>query len=200
MPSSDERSRRRLEPDERREQILECAMRLFGEQPYSAVSTAEIAKQAGVARGLLNHYFGTKRDLYLEVVRRLTTIPRFAVDQLPDGPLDVKVTAAVDWFLDGVSRNSKAWLAATGGLDPDVERLLAAAVEIAVDRVLAATGFSADSPVLRAMVRSYFGMVKAACREWLVRKDLTHEQVRTLLIDTLLAMLRGLRDDRPPLP
>jgi AcrR family transcriptional regulator len=200
MPSSDERSRRRLEPDERREQILECAMRLFGEQPYSAVSTAEIAKQAGVARGLLNHYFGTKRDLYLEVVRRLTTIPRFAVDQLPDGPLDVKVTAAVDWFLDGVSRNSKAWLAATGGLDPDVERLLAAADEIAVDRVLAATGFSADSPVLRAMVRSYFGMVKAACREWLVRKDLTHEQVRTLLIDTLLAMLRGLRDDRPPLP
>jgi AcrR family transcriptional regulator len=191
-------SRRRLEPDERREQILACAEQLFAEQPYGAVSTTELARQAGVARGLINHYFGTKRDLYLEVVRRLITIPRFAVEQLPDGPLEIRVTAAVDWFLDGVSRNSKAWLAATGGLDPDVERLLAAADETAVDRVLQATGFSADVPELRAMVRSYFGMVKAACREWLVRKDLSHEQVRFLLITTLLSLLRNLRDDRSP--
>jgi AcrR family transcriptional regulator len=192
-------ARRRLTPDERREQILVAAMRLFSEHPYAAVSTTELARAAGVARGLINHYFGTKRDLYLEVVRRLTTIPRFAVEQLPDGPLEIRVTAAVDWFLDGVSRNSKAWLAATGGLDADVERLLAAADEIAVDRVLAATGFSADVPELRAMVRSYFGMVKAACREWLVRKELSHEQVRFLLITTLLSLLRNLRDDRPPL-
>src|SRR4051812_5171083 len=66
---------RRLEPDARREQLLECAVRLFGEKPYAEVSTAEIAAEAGIARGLLNHYFGTKRDLYLEVVRRLVFVP-----------------------------------------------------------------------------------------------------------------------------
>ena len=42
--------RRRLEPDERREQILACAVHLFGERPYAAVSTTELAARAGVAR------------------------------------------------------------------------------------------------------------------------------------------------------
>jgi AcrR family transcriptional regulator len=186
--------RRRLEPDERREQILACAMRLFGERPYAAVSTTELAAQAGVARGLINHYFGTKRDLYLEVVHRMVTIPRFAVDQLPDGPLEERVTAAVDWFLDGLARNSKTWLAATGevGRDPEVERLLAEADETAADRVLEATGLAevADHRELRAMIRSYGGMVRAAAREWLVRKDLTRDQVRILLSTTLLALIR----------
>lgn len=195
--------RRRLEPDERREQILACAVELFGEHPYAAVSTTELAQRAGVARGLINHYFGTKRDLYLEVVRRLVTIPRFAVERLPAGPLEVRVTAAVDWFLDGVSRNSKAWLAATGGWDPDVEHILAAADENAADRVLEATGLAADAVELRAMVRSYGGMVKAACREWLVRKQLTRKQVRLLLTTTLLTLIQEaaprLRDDGPPL-
>jgi AcrR family transcriptional regulator len=181
---------RRLEPDERREQILACAMKLFGERPYAAVSTTELAAQAGVARGLINHYFGTKRDLYLEVVRRMVTIPRFAVEQLPHGPLEKRVTAAVDWFLEGVSRNSKAWLAATGaiGRDPEIERILDQADETAADRVLEATGL-ADAPELRAMVRSYGGMVKSAAREWLVRKDLTRAQAHTVLTTALLALI-----------
>lgn len=194
---------RRMQPDERREQILACAVEMFGEHSYSAVSTTELARRAGVARGLINHYFGTKRELYLEVVRRLVTIPRFAIEQLPNGPLEVRVTAAVDWFLDGVSRNSKAWLAATGGWDPDVEHILAAADENAADRVLEATGLTADAVELRAMVRSYGGMVKSACREWLVRKELTRGQVRLVLTTTLLALIREaaprLLDDGPPL-
>lgn len=196
---------RRLEPDERREQILTCAMRLFGDRPYAAVSTTELAAQAGVARGLINHYFGTKRDLYLEVVRRMVTIPRLAVEQLPEGSLETRVTAAIGWFLEAVFRNSKAWLAATGaiGRDPEIERILDEADEIAADRILDATGL-ADVPELRAMARSYGGMVKAATREWLVRKDLTRDQVHTLLSTTLLAVVREvapqLRDDRQPLP
>ncbi|MBN9618575.1 MAG: helix-turn-helix transcriptional regulator, partial [Actinobacteria bacterium] len=88
-----------MEPDARREQILECATELFGERPYAAVSTGEIAREAGVARGLLNHYFGTKRDLYLEVVRRMVLLP-----ELPDfgdagiarRPLRDRVARSVD--------------------------------------------------------------------------------------------------------
>jgi AcrR family transcriptional regulator len=191
-----------MTPDARREQILGAAMRLFGELPYTAVSTTELARHAGVARGLINHYFGTKRDLYLEVVRRLVTIPRFAVEQLPDGPLEARVAAAIDWFLDAVARHGRAWVAATGGWDPDVERILADADEIATDRMLEATGLPADAE-LRAMMRSYGGMVKSACREWLVRGELSREQVRLLLTTALLALIRDavprLPDERPPL-
>src|SRR5580698_8376746 len=65
----------RLDHDERRAQILTCARRLFSERNYDAVSTTDIAREAGVARGLLHHYFGTKRDLYLEVVGSLVRMP-----------------------------------------------------------------------------------------------------------------------------
>ncbi|HEX6358551.1 TetR/AcrR family transcriptional regulator [Actinophytocola sp.] len=192
---------RRMQPDERREQILGAAIRLFGEHPYAEVSTTELAQHAGVARGLINHYFGTKRDLYLEVVRRLVTIPRFAVEQLPDGPLETRVTAAIDWFLDGVARHGRAWLAA-GGWDSDVEKILADADEIATDRMLEAIGIDGDAQ-LRAVLRSYGGMVKAACREWLVREELSRDQVRLMLTTTVLALIHEamprLGDDQPPL-
>jgi AcrR family transcriptional regulator len=186
---------RRLEPDERREQILACAVELFGERPYAAVSTTELARRAGVARGLINHYFGTKRDLYLEVVRRMVTIPQLAVDQLPAGPLEERVAESVRWFLDGVSRHSRTWLAAIGaeGVDVEVARILAAADELAADRVLEATGLAgevAHREELRALFRAYGGLVKATAREWLVRGALSRDQVQLLLSSTLLSIVR----------
>jgi AcrR family transcriptional regulator len=186
---------RRLEPDERREQILACAVELFGERPYAAVSTTELARRAGVARGLINHYFGTKRDLYLEVVRRMVTIPQLAVDQLPAGPLEERVAESVRWFLDGVSRHSRTWLAAIGaeGVDVEVARILAEADELAADRVLEATGLAgevAHREELRALVRAYGGLVKATAREWLVRGALSRDQVQLLLSTTLLSIVR----------
>jgi AcrR family transcriptional regulator len=188
---------RRLEPDRRREQILACAIKLFGERPYSAVSTTELAREAGVARGLINHYFGTKRDLYLEVVRQMVTFPEHAVKRLPKGSLAERVEAAVAWFLDMVSVHPKTWLAVVGaegvGDDPEVERILAEADDTAAERVLEAVdlaGVLAHREELRAMIRAYGGLVKAAAREWLVRQTLPREHVQALLTDTLLSILR----------
>jgi AcrR family transcriptional regulator len=185
---------RRLEPDERRAQILTCAIELFGERPYAAVSTMELARRAGVARGLINHYFGTKHDLYLEVVRRMVVIPRVAVDEVADGTLEERVESSVRWFLDGVSRHSRTWLAAIGGegVDAEVAHILAEADEIAVDRILDAMGMRnlANREDVRAMLRSYGGLVKSAAREWLVRESLSREQVHVLLATTLLSIIR----------
>ena len=188
---------RRLEPDQRREQILACAIKLFGERPYSAVSTSELAQQAGVARGLINHYFGTKRDLYLEVVRQMVTFPESAVRRLPKGSLDERVDSAVAWFLDMVSVHPKTWLAAIGaegvGDDPEVERILAEADDTAAERVLEAVDLAhvvAHREELHAMIRAYGALVKAAAREWLVRGTMPREHVQLLLTNTLLSILR----------
>ncbi|HEY3710009.1 MAG TPA: TetR/AcrR family transcriptional regulator [Amycolatopsis sp.] len=187
---------RRLEPDERREQIYACAARLFGERPYSAVSTSDIAAAAGVARGLINHYFGTKRELYLEIVRRALTVPRLAVEILPEGPLEVRAEAAIDWFLDMVRAQEKTWLAAIApegiGRDPEVDSLLEEADRVSADRVLEAVGLSRESAngeQLNAAVRAFGGMVKAAGREWLVRGSLDRTQVHTLLSKSLVTLV-----------
>ncbi|MEU4671592.1 TetR/AcrR family transcriptional regulator [Amycolatopsis sp. NPDC023774] len=187
---------RRLEPDERREQIYACAARLFGERPYSAVSTSDIAAAAGVARGLINHYFGTKRELYLEIVRRALTVPRLAIEILPEGPLELRADVAIDWFLDMVRSQEKTWLAAIApegiGRDTEVDRILEEADRESADRVLEAVGLSRDSEhgeELNAAVRAFAGMVKAAGREWLVRGSLSRDQVHTLLSKSLVTLI-----------
>ncbi|SFF23182.1 DNA-binding transcriptional regulator, AcrR family [Actinoplanes philippinensis] len=186
--------RRRLEPDARREQILSVAIRLFGSKPYADVSTTDVARDAGVARGLVNHYFGTKKDLYLEVVRVMLTVPEVALEQLPEGELPERVDSIVSWFLDVVSRHSTSWLAATGagGMagDADVNAVIAEAVDVAAAGVLRAVGMGDDpSPALRGMARSYVGLAIWTAQEWLQRGVLTREQVHSLLATSLVALV-----------
>ncbi len=186
--------RRRLEPDARREQILSVAVRLFGAKPYAEVSTTDVARDAGVARGLVNHYFGTKKDLYLEVVRVMLTVPEVALEQLPEGELPERVDAIVSWFLDVVSRHSTSWLAAIGaggmGGDAEVDEVIAEAVDVAADGILRAVGAGEDPPeALRGMSRAYVGLAIHTAREWLRRGALTRDQVHALLTVSLLAMV-----------
>jgi AcrR family transcriptional regulator len=187
---------RRLEPDERRAQILACARRLFGERHYDAVSTTELARESGVARGLINHYFGTKRELYLEVVRELMFIPEFAVEQLAHGSIEERAAASIERFLAVIERNRTMWLATVGtggyGRDPDVEQILQEADEIAADRMIETVGLaelSEGRAELRAMIRSFSGMAKAATREWLIRRTLTRDQVRIMLATLLVTII-----------
>ena len=52
------------EPEERRRELLACAMRLFAEQGYDNVSVRAVARAAGVAPGLAYHYFDSKQSLF----------------------------------------------------------------------------------------------------------------------------------------
>jgi hypothetical protein len=74
-----------------------------------------------------------------------------------------------------------------------VERILTEADELAADRVLEAVGLAdvvEHRDQLRAMIRAYGGMVKAAGREWLMRDQLSREQIHLLLSHTLLTLVR----------
>lgn len=185
--------RRRLEPDARRAQILSVAVRLFGERGYADVSTGDVARGAGVARGLVNHYFGTKKELYLEVIRVMLTVPEVALTRLPQADLPTRADAIVSWFLDVVSRHSTSWLGAitAGGMagDTDVDRVIAEAVDVAADRVLTAVGRPGGGGARRAMARAYVGLATSTAREWLQRGELTRAQVHKLLTATLLTMV-----------
>lgn len=113
----------------------------------------------------------------------------------PDGSLEDRIDASVSWFLDRVLRHSKTWLVAIGGVghDPDVERIVAEADELAADRVLEFVGMAdvhEHREQLRAMTRAYGAMVKSAGREWVIRGHLSRDQVHVLLSHTLLTLVR----------
>ena len=56
--------------DERREEILVVAMQEFGEHGLDGTSTDTIARKAGISQPYLFRLFKTKKELYLESVRR----------------------------------------------------------------------------------------------------------------------------------
>ena len=56
--------------EERREEILVVAMDEFGEHGLDGTSTDTIARKAGISQPYLFRLFGTKKELYLESVRR----------------------------------------------------------------------------------------------------------------------------------
>ncbi|WP_288025220.1 TetR/AcrR family transcriptional regulator [Arthrobacter sp.] len=190
-----EQRRQRLSPDERREQIFACAQRLFAQRPYEDVSATDIASAAGVARGLVNHYFGNKRGLYLEVVRLNSTVPELAVATLPDGTLQERIDASVTWFLDTLENTGGTWLAlgsAGMGRDSDLENILVEAENESVERLMDAMGLAGRDEgreQVRAMMRAYAQLARSGAREWLLRKTLSRLQVHTLLSATLLAIV-----------
>jgi AcrR family transcriptional regulator len=188
----------RLEHDERRRQILDCARQLFSERPYAAVSTSEIASEAGVARGLLHHYFGTKRELYLEVVRALVRVPSHPVPDARNGlSVEEQIDDSVGRWLGLLKRNRGTWLAANGaqgiGRDPEVEAILEQAREQAIDGLIVAIrpGDPATAPPeLRAVLRAYSGFAEAASLEWLERRRLTREQAHALVVRGFFSIVR----------
>ncbi|KGN32107.1 transcriptional regulator [Knoellia sinensis KCTC 19936] len=197
-------TRARLEPDKRREQILACAIELFGERPYAAVSTTEIATAAGVTRGLLHHYFGTKRGLYVEVVREMLIVPRMALpDGVPDS-LEARIAGCVTWLLDMVSEHGRTFVAVAGaegvGDDPEVEALLIEADDIAARRLLTLLGVDpavVDSDRARGIGRSYGALAKGAIREWIREGSLTRDEVHDLLARILRTVVTEVLNGTP---
>ncbi len=61
------RFRRRKE--ERPQEITEAALSAFAEKGYAATRVDDVAKRAGVSKGLLYLYFKTKEDLFKAVIR-----------------------------------------------------------------------------------------------------------------------------------
>lgn len=192
----------RLEHDERRAQLVAAARRLFCERSYAAVSAEEIARSAGVARGLLHHYFGTKRNLYLEVVRDMVRRP---VDPVappgPGRPLELVVGESVDRWLDLVARFRETWfasIAAEGfGRDPELEAIVSEGRAATVELIITTFGLQ-DSPngaELRSALRAYSGFAEVASREWLLDGSLTRAQTRALLAATLLCLVQDVVAD-----
>ena len=76
---------RRLKPQQRREQLLDTAAAMFAEKPYEDVFVEEIAARAGVSRATMYHYFPSKRDLYVAILKRASG--RLLARAEPDPPL-----------------------------------------------------------------------------------------------------------------
>ena len=78
------------------QRLLAAATRLFAEQGYDRTSVQEIVEAAGVTKGALYHYFGSKDDLLHEVYARVLRVQQERLDALAgtDEPIGKRLRAA----------------------------------------------------------------------------------------------------------
>jgi AcrR family transcriptional regulator len=193
LPAMATRIRTRLPPATRREEILDAAGRLFAERGYAAVSASEVAREAGVTPGLLHHYFGGKRGLFVTLVERLAPKVVDVIRVDATRPVYVRTRSfATSWF-DWVDANRQIWLA-TGGLDedlpdPELRTVVDAIRERVIDSLIADYPATlSDEPRIRLMLRSFLAYNRVVVRSWLDGQA-SRADAERLLADTLRALI-----------
>ncbi len=97
-PTTTEPRWRRL-PRERPGQILEAALRVFGEQGFRSTRLEDVAQRAGVSKGTIYLYFSSKDELFTEMVRHaLGRILEGEVDSAAAGSAREELTARLRAF------------------------------------------------------------------------------------------------------
>jgi len=102
--------RRRLAPEQRRRLIVEAAGRLFGERGYDGTRLDAVAAAAGVTKPVLYRHFADKTALYLALLERhREDLGTFAAAIPAEGPLEARLRAVLEVWLDYVEVHDYAW-------------------------------------------------------------------------------------------
>jgi AcrR family transcriptional regulator len=180
----------------RRQLIIGAARKLFASQPYDQVTTSEIAKNAGVAYGLIAHHFGNKRGLYLAVMNEIAV--EIAAVQLTPPPEDASLVDQLRHalrnhiaYIDTYSGSFVALL--RGALGADVEHQ--AAIErlrwLGAQRILLELGIAEPIPAtLRTAMHGWVGYLDEMMIDRITHRDVDGEALVELAAAALVATLR----------
>ena len=178
----------RLPVDERRRRLLELGARLFASHSYGELSMARIAREAGISKALLYHYFPSKQDYFVatlqqgaeEIVRRTQPDP-----ELP--PFEA-LAGSLDAFLGWIEENETAYrkLMESVGTVPEVKTLIDAIRDATSARILEGLGAGTDPPPkLRSATRSWLWLMDGVILDWLEHRDMSRVEVRDFLLGAL---------------
>ncbi len=185
--------RARLELDARRQQLLVLGRELFGRRAYDEIQIDEIAERAGVSKGLLYHYFGSKRGFYVATVEAAASALLEATLEDPKLPPPERALRSLETYLDFVSENAPAFKALLGsgiGTDAEVSGIVERVRAEFVRRFLVGLGLEGQArPVFELAARSWIGLVEAASLAWIDRGAVDRATLRTFLLDTLTQVL-----------
>lgn len=190
-------TRSRLNVDERRAQLLSLGLELFSGRTYDEISIDEIAKAAGISKGLLYHYFPSKRDYYVETVRFSADRLIRTIEEEAEGVKGTsfeRLIAGLDTYLGYVEKHARGYatLVRSGiGADPEVGAIVEQTRQLFAQRVIEGMSISEPSPLLRTAMRGWVGSVEAASLDWLDHGDLERAPLRDLLAQTLLHTVRA---------
>ncbi len=175
--------RRRLEPAERRAQIVVAAAEVFRDRDPATVRFEEVAQAAGVSRSLVYAYFGDRGELIAAVyLHSLAGVDADLSALLRDGPVDESgLAVVVRSYLMLAAENADSWrlFAAAGAIaHPAVQDARKARCQ----RIADTWG---GGPAERLLARGLVGMLEAAASEWLEHQGCSLDEAVSLLTEAV---------------
>jgi AcrR family transcriptional regulator len=190
-----------MSTDDRREHLLATGARLLGRHPYDEVSIEQIAEAAGVSKGLLYHYFPTKKDFILAALERGERELAELTAPDPTLPVSDQLSAGLDRFLDFVEEHEAAYSAifrSRGSGDRDIQAALdhgrGKRLDAMLDSLAGWDGAGVPlerTPALETAMQGWFFFVEGAVLRWLDLRDIEREQLRRLLEQVLVGALQA---------
>jgi AcrR family transcriptional regulator len=180
----------RLDVDERRRRLLELGTGLFMRFSYDELSMARIAREAGISKALLYHYFPSKQAYFAAALEARAGELMQLTRPDPAAPPLEQLVGALEAFLAWVESNAGAYvkLVHSAAAIAEVRAVVDRVREDTAARIL--TGLHPDGrpgPALRTSVHGWLWFMDGAILDWVEHRDLTRDALRDLLLGTLLA-------------
>ncbi len=186
--------------DERRRQLIDLGLTLFTTRAYDDISIDDIAAIAGISKGLLYHYFRSKRDYYIATLRLAVDEVRGATEpDLSLPPLE-RLHASVSAFLSMVEQRAPLYVAVLrGGIGSDVavRSLVDQLRDTVVSWVVDGLEIETPSPLLNVALYGWVSFLEEVCLNWIERRDVPRDQVLALLQLTLGSVLLRVQQVSP---
>ena len=179
----------RLGVDERRRRLLELGTDLFARFSYDELSIARIAREAGISKALVYHYFPSKQAYFAAALEEKAGELAALTEPDPSLPPLDRLTGSLDAFLGWVEDNRQAYgkLVRSAAAIPEVREVVDRVRDTTSARILEGLSPGAEpAPPLRAAVRAWLWFKDGAILDWVEQRDLTRDQLRGLLLGTLL--------------
>jgi AcrR family transcriptional regulator len=199
----------RMQVDERRRRLLELGAELFARNSFDELSMSRIAREAGISKALLYHYFPTKQAFFMATLREAAEEVRRHTEPDPELPPREALAGSLDAFLGWIEQNETAYrkLMESAGSVPEVAALIADVRDRTSARVLEGLGAGADRPPrVRTAARAWLWFMDGAILDWLEHRDLSRAELRDFLLGVLAGSLSAAgwaafpRPSAPPRP
>lgn len=184
--------RARMENDARRAQLLALGLGVFSNRAYDEVSMEDIARTAGISKGLVYHYFPTKRHFYVAALKEAAR--QLLDDTTPNetDPPELRLRKGLEGYLSFVEKHARAYTTLMrGGVGVDKQ---AASVVDKTRTAFMERFFSAPeiagvaTPAMRLAVRGWIGFVESTSLEWLERRAISRERLLELWTRALFSV------------
>jgi AcrR family transcriptional regulator len=182
---------RRLGVEERRRQLLERGAELFTQYSYDELSMRKIAREAGISKALLYHYFPSKQAFFQATLAQAAEELRARTEPDPELPPVDQLTNSLEAFLELIDENALAYrkLMESATSVPDVRDLVDEIRTRTADRILAGLYPESVPPKARIAVHGWLWFMDGACLNWIEHRDLSRDELRDLLLGTLFGAL-----------